>query len=108
MAVGMSLRWPGLSLDQYDATMKELGLDDELPQGGIAHFAGELNGELRAFDVWESAEDFQAFAESRLAAATQAAGIEGEPQVEIFELHNTWVPEAGRVEQLAGGTSLPA
>jgi hypothetical protein len=108
MAIGMSLRWPGLTLDQYNATMNELGLDDDPPQGGIAHFAGELNGELRVFDVWESAEDFQAFAESRLAAATQAAGIEGEPQPEIFELHNTWIPAIGRVEGLAGGTSQPA
>ena len=108
MAVGMFLRWPGLSLDQYNATMNELGLDDDPPAGGIAHFAGEADGELRVFDVWESAEAFQAFAESRLAAATQAAGIEGEPQPVLFPLHNAWIPEIGQVEQLAGGTSLPA
>ena len=38
MAVGMFLRWPGLSLDQYNAVMNELGLDDDPPQGGIAAF----------------------------------------------------------------------
>ena len=108
MAVGMSLRWPGMTLAQYDEVMPALGLDEDPPAGSVIHFAGEADGELRVFDVWESAEQFQAFVESRLTAATEAAGVEGEPDVTIFPLHNVWSPATERVAELAGASSLPA
>lgn len=43
------------------------GLGDEPPKGLIAHLAVERpEGGLRYFDVWESEEDWDRFAEERL------------------------------------------
>jgi heme-degrading monooxygenase HmoA len=47
------------------ARIKE-GLGPERPTGLIAHLALQVENGLRYIDVWESKDDFEAFAESRL------------------------------------------
>ena len=43
-------------------------------------------------DVWESAEDFQAFVDDRLNPGVQQVGIEGEPEVQMTEVHRVFAP----------------
>ena len=47
------------------ARIKE-GLGPELPDGLIAHLALRTEAGLRYVDVWQSKDDFEAFAEHRL------------------------------------------
>jgi hypothetical protein len=42
------------------------GLGPEHPGGLIAHLALRIDGGLRYIDVWQSKDDFEAFAENRL------------------------------------------
>jgi heme-degrading monooxygenase HmoA len=42
------------------------GLGPEQPPGLIAHLALQVENGLRYIDVWETKDDFEAFAESRL------------------------------------------
>jgi hypothetical protein len=42
------------------------GLGPERPPGLIAHLALQIENGLRYIDVWQSKDDFEAFAESRL------------------------------------------
>jgi heme-degrading monooxygenase HmoA len=47
------------------ARVKE-GLGPERPTGLIAHLTLQIENGLRYIDVWQSKDDFEAFAESRL------------------------------------------
>ena len=92
MATVMAMRWEGVSPEQYEAVIDNLGLDDEPPSGGLFHIAGFDGGALRVIDVWDSQEAFEGFMGERLQSAVQEAGLPGEPQVEYYELHNVWAP----------------
>jgi heme-degrading monooxygenase HmoA len=92
MAVVMSLRWRGLTPEQYDQVRGIANWEGDRPKGGNFHLAGFDGDELRITDIWDSAEDFQSFQEGRLAAALQQAGVEGEPEVEIFPVHAIYAP----------------
>jgi hypothetical protein len=95
MAVVMEMQWAGVTPEQYQQIMEALELDGSPPAGGMLHAAGFDENGIRVVDVWESADHFHRFAEERLNAATQAAGVSGEPQVEFYEIHNSWTPKDG-------------
>jgi hypothetical protein len=107
MAVVVSLNWEGVSPEQYEGVIEELGLDEDSPNGGMLHVAGFMDGALRVIDVWESGDAFGRFQEERLVPAVQKVGIETEPQAEVYPVHNVYVPAGERVAEL-GATSLPA
>jgi hypothetical protein len=107
MAVIMDMRWEGVTQEQYDQVMQRLELDEHPPEGGMFHLAGPADGTWRVVDVWESPEQFQAFSENRLMGITQEVGLEGQPEVEFYELHNVWAPRGEEVVQ-QGASSLPA
>ncbi len=74
MAVAFVVEIAGMTTEIYDQVMDNLNWDrEELPAGLISHYASEMPGGLFIFDVWESAEDWQRFAETRLGAAMEAA-----------------------------------
>jgi hypothetical protein len=83
MAIVMRMTWAGVTSDQYDKACEIAGWEDDPPEGGIFHVAWLDDDGLNVVDVWDSPEQFDAFAGGRLAAATNAAGMEGEPEVEI-------------------------
>lgn len=84
MPVGMTVEIPGMTADTYHQVMTNMNWKDELPDGFVAHYACEKPDGLFVFDVWESAEDWQRFAEGRLgpaiAAATGGQGPAPEPR----------------------------
>ena len=92
MAVVMIMRWDGVTREQYEQARKHINWEGDVPAGGMFHVAAFSEGALRVTDVWESAEAFQRFAESRLTPGTKALGIPGEPEVEIYPVHALFTP----------------
>ena len=92
MAVMVILNWPSVSPQQYDEIRELVRWIDEAPAGGRAHIAafGEDGGHFA--DVWDSAEEFQAFVENRLTPAIEKVGVEGQPDVQVLPLHELYVP----------------
>jgi hypothetical protein len=92
MAVLMEMEIP-VSADQYDAVERALDPRGNPPDGLIAHSAQDLGGSVQIRDLWESAEAFGAFAESRLGPTiAQTLGDEAPPAPEpkFTELHNAF------------------
>ena len=96
MAVLVEVVFPAaITIDVIDAVTDEMDVDTQIPAGAISHVHYEKDGRVHGVDVWESAEAFQAFAESTLQPATAkvaaAHGIDlsqaGEPAISITEVH---------------------
>lgn len=92
MAVMMIMEWQGVTREQYDAVRRIVNFEGDVPRGGLFHVAAFDDKGLRVTDLWERPEDFQAFVEQRLMPGVQKAGIQGEPKVAIYPVHNLFTP----------------
>ncbi|HXN60525.1 MAG TPA: hypothetical protein VN886_08720 [Acidimicrobiales bacterium] len=85
----------GVTNELLDAVTDEMGVDAELPAGGIVHVHFEKDGRAHGVDVWDSVEAYQQFVQSTLVPAmgkvAVARGLDpsqmGEPEVTITEVH---------------------
>ena len=78
-----------LTAEQYDKTtrmLEEAGVDFP-PEGLDYHVCFGPDGNLRVSEIWDSREQFDAFAE-RLMPVLMDAGIEFSGEPEISEVHN--------------------
>jgi hypothetical protein len=91
--VVMSMRWRGVTPEQYDKAREIVNWEGDPADGGLFHVAGFDGDGLRVTDVWESEEHFQSFVESRLMPGVQEVGIDGQPEVEFFPVHAIWNPK---------------
>ncbi len=97
MQTVMLMRWAGVTPEQYEEARSRIGWETDVAAGAVLHVAGFDGDELRVTDVWESPEQFQEFAETRLMPGVKEVGIEGEPEVRLFPLQalfNAKVPAA--------------
>ena len=94
MSVIMSMRWSGVTPEQYDRTCELIDWDELPSLGGILHAASFDDGAMHVLDVWESQEHFQRFLETRLQPAIAQVGMEGQPEVEFRPLHSLWSQSA--------------
>jgi hypothetical protein len=92
MKVMMQMHWDGVTPEQYDKMRKSVGMDENIPAGLVFHAAGFKDDAISVTDVWESADDFNAFVQNHLMSAAKEAEVEGQPHVEIFPLHATLAP----------------
>ena len=92
MAIMLLYKWEGTTPEQYDAVRAGVGWLENPPTGGRVHVTAFSENALHITDVWDSAEDFQAFAEQRLLPVIQQVGIPGEPTIEILPLHEAYCP----------------
>lgn len=92
MAILMQMKWAGVTKDQYEAVRKSVGWETNKPEGGRCHVAALDQDGLRVVDLWDSAELFNRFVETRLMPGVQAVGIKGQPQVEILPIHAIYAP----------------
>jgi hypothetical protein len=106
MAVLMLMNWPGITRQQYEAVMKELDLDRNPPDGGLFHAAAVATDGIRVTDVWESADKFQTFADTRIMPAVKKVGITTQPRIEVLPAHNVYLPGAAVINKM-GATSMP-
>jgi hypothetical protein len=85
----------GVTNELLDAVTDEMGVDAELPPGGIVHVHFEKDGRAHGVDVWDSVEAYEQFVQSTLMPAmgkvAVARGLDpskmGEPEVTITEVH---------------------
>ena len=92
MPTVMSMRWKGVTPEQYDEARKLIDWEGDTPDGDLFHIAAFTDGELRVVDLWESGEQFQRFVETRLMPGVKQLGIAGEPEVELYEAHAVYAP----------------
>jgi len=91
MAVVMTMRWAGVTPEQYDRVRTAVRWEEDVPAGAVLH-AASFDGEaMRVTDVWESQAHFERFFAERLAAAIKEADIEGEPDTQFTPLHRRFV-----------------
>jgi|ERR671924_1383693 hypothetical protein len=107
MAVAMFMRWPGLTGDQYDTVMGRLELDANPPVGGVLHLATVNENGLRVTEVWQTEQAFHSFLEHRFMPVVAELGLTGQPEVEIFPLHNLYAADPDMIDRI-GAISLPA
>ena len=91
MRIMMSMKWDGLSLDQYEEIRQLANWEGDLPNGAVFHVAGEFDNALRVTDIWESA-DFNHFVQNRLMPAVAKVGIESQPPVDVFPVYAVFSP----------------
>ncbi len=95
MAVAVTLKFPA-TIEQYDQVNEKLDPANNAPDGLIIHTGAEGDGGIRIFDVWDSAEAFERFRDERLGPAVAEVVGEGDPagqpEVEIYELHDVFKP----------------
>ena len=65
------------------------------------HIVGWADDGVHILDIWDSPADFQAFFEARILPVIQAAGIETQPDVKMYDLHGVYAPAFGQTAQVA-------
>jgi hypothetical protein len=90
MAVAIVLTFRGATLDQYDKVLESMGLarGGPVPPGALFHWVTKTDDGIKVVDVWESQEQFDRFAQEEIGPKTRAAGIESEPEIRTYEVHN--------------------
>ena len=94
MAVAVQMDFEGATLDQYDEICKLMGLTPKGPgpKGAISHFCAKTDSGMRVVDVWESQEQFDAFAQEQIGPFSAQVGLPNPPVMETFEVHNYFTP----------------
>ena len=59
----------GVTIELLDAVTDEMGVDGNLPPGGILHVHFERDGRAHGVDVWDSVEAYDQFVQSTLMPA---------------------------------------
>lgn len=92
MAAVLSLRWAGVTPEQYDAMLAEVRWEAQVPDGLVLHVAWFEAGALHVTDVWNAEGDFERFFAERLAPAVQKVGLPGQPEFHFAPAHRRFVP----------------
>jgi hypothetical protein len=92
MSILIIMEWDGVTIEDYEAVRKQVDWEGTPPAGGIVHVAARSDEGLRVVDVWESAEQFQRFVESRLMPGAKQLGIDGDPRVHVLPVHALFAP----------------
>jgi hypothetical protein len=90
MPVAVVLNFTGGTLEQYDQVIEKMGFEPggAGAPGGLFHWAAATEDGIRVTDVWESAEQFQQFADEKIGPITQEVGIEGPPEITFYDVHS--------------------
>jgi hypothetical protein len=88
----MTMHWPEVTKEQYEQARNEVRWEAETPAGAKFHVSWFGDDGLHVLDLWDSPQDFQNFAATRLNPATQRIGIKGQPKVELTEAHAIFAP----------------
>jgi hypothetical protein len=91
MAVGMLISGEGVTLDTYRRLTEAMFgnypmTKEQSPDGLIVHTAGNSPQGFYIYDIWESKEHFQRFAENQLATAGQEIGLEESFEPMFFDI----------------------
>jgi hypothetical protein len=97
MAVGITMEFPGGTLEQYDEVMRRMALTGERPppEGALFHWSAATADGIRVTDVWETPEQFERFAGTNIGPHTQAVGVPGPPRTEMVPAHSYFTAGEG-------------
>ena len=89
MAVGIRQKIAGVNAEQIDRLNAEIAPDGNPPPGLVFHFSGPVDGGWQVIDVWESREQFDRFAQERIAPSLVAIGVPAgvTPEMDEFVVH---------------------
>jgi heme-degrading monooxygenase HmoA len=90
MAVAVEQNFTGATIDQYDQIVGKMGLTPggATPPGAISHWVAKTDDGMRVVDVWESREAFERFAQEKIGPYSREVGLESEPEIRFYEVHN--------------------
>jgi hypothetical protein len=90
VGVGVQIDFNGATLEQYDEIIKRMGFEPGGAggPGGLFHWVTKTTEGVRVTDVWETKEDFEKFAKEKIGPITQAVGIQDQPEIQYFDVHN--------------------
>ena len=97
MAVAFMMDFPGGSVEDYDWVVDRMQLNGRLPAGALFHAAGHGADGLRVCDVWESAEVFKQFADTKIGPLSAERGMTP-PKIRSFDVEEIRRGDGGRVE----------
>ena len=87
MALGVYLTPASFTAAGYDEVTSRLeAMGTGAPAGRLYHVALEAGGQIQLFDIWDSAESFQAFGTTLVPILAELGIDPGEPQVS--PIHN--------------------
>ena len=88
MAVGIRIKFAGLSQDQFDEVNKHVDPVSDPPKGLLFHASGPVDEGWGVIDFWESRQDFDDFS-GRIQESVAAAGVElqAPPDIKEFPVH---------------------
>ena len=91
MAVGIRIKFAGLSQEQFDEVNKHVDPAGDPPKGLLFHASGPIDEGWGVIDFWESRADFDAF-QDRIQSSVGAAGVQlqAPPDVKEFPVHETF------------------
>ena len=79
---------PSLSAEKYDETMTRIEASGKFPPDGLEYHVGfTLGGSFRVSEIWDTKEQFEAFAQ-RLMPLLAENGVELAGPPEVIEIHN--------------------
>jgi hypothetical protein len=81
LAVRIEITFDGTP-EQYDEINEKIDVENNPPDGFIIHTGAEVDGKMSIVDVWDSAEQFGAFAESTLGQTIAEVMGDDAPAVE--------------------------
>ena len=89
MAVGIRIKLPGVTQEQFDAAHDHINPDRSAPKGMLFHASGPIDGGWGAIDFWESRADFDAFLETKIQPGIAESGLQlqGPPDIKEFPVH---------------------
>lgn len=90
MAIGVRIKLPGITQEQFDAVHDHINPDRSAVPGLLFHASGPIDGGWGVIDFWESRADFDAF-QTRIQEGIAAAGaaLQGPPDIKEFPVHET-------------------
>jgi len=88
MAIGIRIKLPGVTQEQFDEAHDHANPDRTPPKGLLFHASGPIDDGWGIIDFWESRGDFDAFA-GRIVEGMKAAGVHGQgpPDIKEFPVH---------------------
>jgi hypothetical protein len=95
----MLMKWDGITPSQYDQLRKTVQWEPNVPPGAVFHVAAFGKNEIHFTDIWESAEEMNAFIHDRLMPGVMKLGIKNQPTVETYPVHAIFVPALQRVSE---------
>jgi hypothetical protein len=88
MTIGIRIKLPGVTQEQFDAAHQHINPTRTAPQGLVFHSSGPIDGGWGVIDFWESRQDFDAF-QVRIQEGIAASGVamQGPPDIKEFPVH---------------------